>query len=193
MADFIPHFVPNWFQLGTIAHMADSKTEPLRRGHLVHVQPKKPPFHNLQSEFLQFRGRIQRKHGVWDPMPELTINSHCVHSRLGSNTFTMGNPMPESTLTLCQSRLYPPVSDCGFGLCLREDRTGLTVKDLRNKMIRRGGWQGLSLCRQVIHILYYFLQQLRVNHIIHNGSISKHPVTCYKFERFGDDMKRVRR
>jgi hypothetical protein len=24
--------------------------------------------------------------------------------------------MPESTLTLCQSRLYPPVSDFGFGL-----------------------------------------------------------------------------
>ncbi len=25
-------------------------------------------------------------------------------------------PMPESTLTLCQSRLYPPVRDLGFGL-----------------------------------------------------------------------------
>jgi hypothetical protein len=27
------------------------------------------------------------------------------------------NPMPEPTLTLCQSRLYPPVRDFGFGLC----------------------------------------------------------------------------
>jgi hypothetical protein len=27
----------------------------------------------------------------------------------GSNTLTMGNPMPESTLTLCQSQLYFPV------------------------------------------------------------------------------------
>ena len=27
----------------------------------------------------------------------------------------MGNPMPESTLILCQSRLYPPVRDLGFG------------------------------------------------------------------------------
>ncbi len=26
------------------------------------------------------------------------------------------NPMPESTLTLCQSRLFPPVRDFGFGL-----------------------------------------------------------------------------
>ncbi len=32
------------------------------------------------------------------------------------NTFTMGNPMPESTLTLYQSRLYPPVRELGFGL-----------------------------------------------------------------------------
>jgi hypothetical protein len=27
------------------------------------------------------------------------------------------NPMPESTLTLCQSRLYPPFRGFGFGLC----------------------------------------------------------------------------
>ena len=26
--------------------------------------------------------------------------------------------MPESTLFLCQSRLYPPVRDLGFGLCV---------------------------------------------------------------------------
>jgi hypothetical protein len=34
----------------------------------------------------------------------------------GTNTFTMGNPMPGSTLALCQSRLYPPVRNFGFGL-----------------------------------------------------------------------------
>ncbi len=33
-----------------------------------------------------------------------------------SNTFIMGNPIPEMTLILCQSRLYPPVRDFGFGL-----------------------------------------------------------------------------
>jgi hypothetical protein len=37
----------------------------------------------------------KEKHGVRDPMPELTITSSYVHS----NTFTMGNPMPESTLS----------------------------------------------------------------------------------------------
>ncbi len=47
----------------------------------------------------------KEKHGVWDPT-----------ARVDSNTFTMGSPMPESTFTLCQSRLYPPVRDFGFGL-----------------------------------------------------------------------------
>jgi hypothetical protein len=55
---------------------------------------------------------FKEKRGLWDPMPELTITSPYVHSRVDSNTFTMGNAMPESTLTLCQSRLY----HFGFGL-----------------------------------------------------------------------------
>ncbi len=59
----------------------------------------------------------KEKHGVWDPLPELTINSPYVHSRVDSNTFTMGkqpyarvdiNRMPELTLS--------PVRDFGFGL-----------------------------------------------------------------------------
>jgi hypothetical protein len=60
----------------------------------------------------------KEKHGVWDPMPELTITSPYVHSRVDYNAFTMdiGNPMPESTLTLCQSRLYPLVRDLGIWL-----------------------------------------------------------------------------
>jgi hypothetical protein len=32
-------------------------------------------------------------------MPELTITSPYVHSIVDSNTFSMGNPMPESTLS----------------------------------------------------------------------------------------------
>jgi hypothetical protein len=46
-------------------------------------------------------------------MPELTITSPYVHSRVDSNTFTIGNPLPDSTLTLCQSRLCPPVRVLG--------------------------------------------------------------------------------
>ena len=52
--------------------------------------------------------KSKEKHGVWDPMPELTINSPYVDS----NTFTMGNilnPKPEWTLS--------PSPDLGFGLC----------------------------------------------------------------------------
>ncbi len=56
--------------------------------------------------------------GEWNSMPELTITSPYVHSGVDSNTFTMGNPMPESTCTHCQCRLYPPVRDFEFGLCL---------------------------------------------------------------------------
>ncbi len=58
----------------------------------------------------------KEKHGVWDPMPEMTITSPYVQSRVDSKTFTIGNPMPKSTLTLCQSRLYPPVRDFRFSL-----------------------------------------------------------------------------
>ncbi len=39
-----------------------------------------------------------KKHGVLDPIPELTINSPYVDSK----TFNMDNPMPESTLSLSQ-------------------------------------------------------------------------------------------
>ncbi len=58
------------------------------------------------SFFMFQRPNPKKKYGVWDPMPELTITPPHVNSRVDSNTFTMGNPMPESTLTLCQSRLW---------------------------------------------------------------------------------------
>ncbi len=49
----------------------------------------------------------EEKHVVQDSMPELTITSPYINSSVDSNTFMMGNPISESTLTLCQSRLYP--------------------------------------------------------------------------------------
>jgi hypothetical protein len=48
---------------------------------------------------LRPNGESKEKYGVWDPMPELTITSPYVHSRVDSNTVTMGNPMLESTLS----------------------------------------------------------------------------------------------
>jgi hypothetical protein len=51
----------------------------------------------------------KENHSVWDPyMPELTITSPYFHCKADYNTFSMGNPMPESTLALCQSQIYPP-------------------------------------------------------------------------------------
>ncbi len=46
-----------------------------------------------------------------------SITSLYVDARIDSYIFIMGNPMPESILTLCQSRLYPQVKDLEFGLC----------------------------------------------------------------------------
>ncbi len=57
---------------------------------------------------------IKEKHGLRDPMAELSITSSCVHSRVDFNKCTFYNgqpyarvglsPMPEAILTLCQSR-----------------------------------------------------------------------------------------
>ncbi len=44
------------------------------------------------------------KHGVWDPMPGLTVTSPYADS----NTCNMGNPMPESSLSPSQGiRIWP--------------------------------------------------------------------------------------
>jgi hypothetical protein len=65
-----------------------------------------------------YPSKSKEKPGVLDRMPELTITSTYVHSKVDPNTFTMGNPIPGSTLTPCQSRLYPIVRDFGFVLRL---------------------------------------------------------------------------
>jgi hypothetical protein len=53
----------------------------------------------------------KQKHGVWDrpdPMRELTVTSPYVHYRLDNKTFTIGNPVSESTLSPSQGlRIWP--------------------------------------------------------------------------------------
>ncbi len=71
-------------------------------------------FRQFTQNCLRFWGRIQRKHGVWVPMPELTITMHTLCSLQSRLHIYHGQPMPESTLTLCQSRLHPP----DFRFCL---------------------------------------------------------------------------
>jgi hypothetical protein len=69
-------------------------------------------------------------------MPELArITSPYVHFRVDSNTFTMGNPMPESILTLCQGRLYPPVRDLALS----------PTQDLASAQLQAHGLEGYSM------------------------------------------------
>ncbi len=62
------------------------------------------------------------KHGVWNPMSELTITL----PRVDSNTFIMDNPMSESTLILRQSRLYPPSQ--GLWICTQLSSNNVSIQ-----------------------------------------------------------------
>jgi hypothetical protein len=83
--------------------------------HQVSAQYK---YNNIKGMSYQHLRANPNKYMVyWDPMPELTITSPYMSTpKVDSKTFTIGNPTPESTLTLCQGRLYPPVRDFRFGL-----------------------------------------------------------------------------
>jgi hypothetical protein len=62
------------------------------------------------------QSQIQVETWCMGPYTGVDYNSPYVNSRVDSNIFTMGNPMPESTLTLCQSLLYPQPRDLRFSL-----------------------------------------------------------------------------
>jgi hypothetical protein len=56
---------------------------------------------NEQDDILAVPRPNPNKHGVWEPMPELTIYVH-------SKTFTIGNNLPESTFNpMAESALSP--------------------------------------------------------------------------------------
>ncbi len=80
-------------------------------------EPSMSPCNFPQCPHEPSEAESKEKNGAYDPMPELTVTSPYVDSRVDRlQHMTMGNPMPESTLTLCQRRLYPPARDLGFGL-----------------------------------------------------------------------------
>jgi hypothetical protein len=56
------------------------------------------PIVSLPSVSKKPETKSKEKHGVWGPILELTITFPYVDSRVDTNTFTTGNPMPESTL-----------------------------------------------------------------------------------------------
>jgi hypothetical protein len=76
--------------------------------------PLSPPSPSGSYSFLIYcrmelrwpEAEFKEKHGVWDPMRGVDYN--ITQCRLQSLLFTMGNPMPESTVTGCQSWLFPP-------------------------------------------------------------------------------------
>jgi hypothetical protein len=73
------------------------------RVNIISVGPiKLDSAFNISMEYFASEAEPKEKHGVWDPMPELTITSPYVHSRVDSSTYTMVNPMPESTLSPSQ-------------------------------------------------------------------------------------------
>ncbi len=64
----------------------------------AHVTKLQPPCKLYRPET-----ESKEKHGVGGPMPELTITSPFVDSRVDSNTCPMGNPMTTSSLALIWS------------------------------------------------------------------------------------------
>ncbi len=72
----------------------------------MHLHDPAPPTPRINRRLGHHEVESKEKHGVWGPMPESTITSPYVHTLVDFNTFTMGNPMPESTLTL-ESTLSP--------------------------------------------------------------------------------------
>ncbi len=74
-----------------------------------------PPY---KIRFVCNWGRIQRKTWWMEPYAGVDYNlALCpLQSRL-QNIYREQPSLSESTLTLCQSRLYPPVRDFGFCLC----------------------------------------------------------------------------
>ncbi len=61
-----------------------------RKGQVVFVL-------SICGVWFTYRGRIQRKTWCMGPYAGVDYTSPYVHSRVDSNTFTLGNPMPEST------------------------------------------------------------------------------------------------
>ncbi len=51
---------------------------------------------------MESEAESKEKHFVLDPMPEPTITSSYFQSRVDSNTFIIGNPIPESTFSPSQ-------------------------------------------------------------------------------------------
>ncbi len=108
---------------------------PLKGSHLSFLKKKKTFFRVYWTESIQlwtllnstvigssdsvstsYRGRIQRKHVVWEPMPEMTITSPYVTTTHVHHR----KPYAKVDLNPYASQLYPPVRVFEFGLWMQE-------------------------------------------------------------------------
>ena len=108
---FAYFFQGSFFYSSTCNSKDDCKGRFMKQYNSAVVPPC--PFQQPETAF-------NDKHSVWDFMPEMAITSLYVDSRVDSNSagdWCTGNPMPESTLSLCQSRLNPTVRNLEFWDC----------------------------------------------------------------------------
>ncbi len=75
----------------------------------------------VDSAIYRYTQRLYSKRNMVygrDPMPELTITSPYFDSRVGSNTFTMGYPITESTLKVHKiENFFTPILEFALFLC----------------------------------------------------------------------------
>ncbi len=71
-----------------------------------------PPSLFESNSHLPFPVQPKKKHVVWDPMPELTITSRYIHSRVDSNKFNMriGQPFARADLNPMAQSTFSPQS-----------------------------------------------------------------------------------
>jgi hypothetical protein len=117
----------------------------------------------------------KEKHGVWDPMQELIITSPYVHSRVDSNTFTMGNHMPESTLYHSQGVwIWPLVPGCRkksyTNVCIppkKYEGNGLHQSHNRRKSLSRYFWHAEAVFYAELWIRIHWIRirtRVRIQH-----------------------------
>ncbi len=93
--------------------------------------------------------------------------------------------MPASTLTLCQSRLYPPVRDFGFALWVRSqrlafDRGKSEEQQIKRMFLRRNISLFSQLWKRIITIIYLLFFSLKLrNQLINTSHINTLSVANY--------------
>jgi hypothetical protein len=117
----------------------------IHSSHALASENRQRPANGLGIVKKESSGRIQRKTCCMGPYAGADYNLILCLLRVDSNTFTMGNPMPESTSSLCQSRFYSPVRDLPFAKKTPVSESTLT----------------LCLCRASMHSFFIDCQSLR--------------------------------